>query len=178
MTAASTADGTDPALRFRRAGAEDWAALWPIWRQIVLAGDTYCYDPETTSERARDGWLAARESVRQQAWLAPDSAGAVFGTFHRSLNQQGPGRHVVNGSYMVAERARGRGVGRSMVTHSLARAAAADHLAMQFNAVAATNVHAVRLDEDLGSRTVGRVPGALRHPIAGLVDLQIMHREL
>jgi ribosomal protein S18 acetylase RimI-like enzyme len=79
---------------------------------------------------------------------------------------------------MVTDGARGRGVGRMMVAHSLAQATAAGYLAMQFNAVAATNVHAVRLYEDFGFVTVGRVPGAFRHPVDGLVDLLIMHRNL
>jgi ribosomal protein S18 acetylase RimI-like enzyme len=49
---------------------------------------------------------------------------------------------------------------------------------MQFNAVAATNVHAVKLYEDLGFDTIGRVPRGFRHPQDGFVDLVIMYREL
>ena len=32
----------------RDATSEDWASIWPIFRQVVQAGDTYAYDKETT----------------------------------------------------------------------------------------------------------------------------------
>ncbi|WP_010476366.1 acetyltransferase, partial [Streptomyces somaliensis] len=49
---------------------------------------------------------------------------------------------------------------------------------MQFNAVAQTNTHAVRLYEDLGFRIVGTVPDAFRHPTRGYTGLHVMYRPL
>jgi ribosomal protein S18 acetylase RimI-like enzyme len=49
---------------------------------------------------------------------------------------------------------------------------------MQFNAVAASNTSAIRLYERVGFVTVGRVPGAFRHPEHGEVALVVMHRRL
>ena len=49
---------------------------------------------------------------------------------------------------------------------------------MQFNAVAATNTHAIALYRRLGFTTIGLVPGGFRHPSAGYVDLHIMFRPL
>jgi ribosomal protein S18 acetylase RimI-like enzyme len=51
-------------------------------------------------------------------------------------------------------------------------------VAMQFNAVVATNDRAVRLWRSMGFEEVGRVPQAFRHPRQGLVDLLLMHRPL
>lgn len=161
-------------LRLRRAVDGDWDAVWPIWHEIVAAGDTYTYDPATTSDRARRSWLAP---APDEAWVAVDDA-AVLGTYHLAPNQAGPGAHVANASYMVASAARGRGVGRRMVEHSIARAREAGYLGMQFNAVAATNVHAIALYERLGFVTVGVVPRAFRHPAHGLVGLHVMYRDL
>lgn len=161
-------------LAIRRAGPPDWDDLWPIWHQVVAAADTFAYDPATAREQAGRSWLAPEPD---EAWLA-ERDGAAVGTYHLGPNHGGPGAHVASASYMVAAGARGQGVGRRLVQHSLDRARSAGYLGMQFNAVAATNVGAIRLYEQLGFRTVGVVPGAFRHPTAGLVGLHVMYRDL
>lgn len=161
-------------LRLRRAVDGDWDAVWPIWHDIVSTGDTYAYDPADPSERARQSWLAP---APHEAWVAEDD-GEIVGTYHLGPNHSGPGSHVANASYMVAAASRGRGVGRLMVEHSIARAREAGYLGMQFNAVAETNVHAIALYERLGFVTVGVVPRAFRHPEQGLVGLHVMYRDL
>jgi hypothetical protein len=35
----------------------DWPSVWPIFREVVAAGDTSAYDPGWTSEQARDVWV-------------------------------------------------------------------------------------------------------------------------
>jgi L-amino acid N-acyltransferase YncA len=161
-------------LRIDPARLADWDELWPIWHSIVAAGDTYTYDPATTKDEARRQWLGDPSA---EVWLARLDAIAA-GLYKIAPNQAGPGRHVVNGSYMVSSTARGSGVGRAMVEHSLARAAELGYRGMQFNAVAVTNVHAVGLYERLGFRTIGVVPDGFRHPEQGFVDLLIMYRAL
>lgn len=161
-------------LEIRRASAADWDAIWPIWHEIVAAADTYAYEPGTDSDEARCSWLAPEP---HETWVAAADA-SIVGTYHLGPNQAGPGAHVANASYMVGAAARGKGVGRAMVEHSLERARAAGYLGIQFNAVAATNVHAIRLYEQLGFVTVGIVPRAFRHPTAGLVGLHVMYRDL
>ena len=158
----------------RLATPADWPSMWPIWRAVVAAGDTYTYDPGTPEHAARAMWLDA-PAVR--TWVA-HAGTQLLGFYKITPNQHGPGAHVANGSYMVAASARGTGVGRALVEHSLEAARSAGFLAMQFNAVVATNVHAIRLYHQLGFATVGVIPGAFRHPGAGLVDLVVMHRDL
>ncbi len=72
--------------------------------------------------------------------------------------------------------ARGPGIGRALVEDALAWARAAGFRALQFNAVAATNIAAVRLYESLGFTIIGTVPEAFDHPDHGLVGLHVMHR--
>jgi ribosomal protein S18 acetylase RimI-like enzyme len=160
----------------------DWPAIWPIWHEIVAAGDTYTYDPDTTYEQARAGWLAP---LPDECWVAVADVGsatgpnpALLGTYHLAPNHGGPGAHIANGSYMVAAAARGGGVGRALVAHSLERARAGGYLGLQFNAVAATNERAIALYERLGFVTLARVPNGFRHPAVGLVDLLIMFHDL
>ena len=52
------------------------------------------------------------------------------------------------------------------------------YAAMQFNAVAESNVGAVRLYEDLGFTVIGTVPQAYDHARLGRVGLHVMHRFL
>lgn len=158
----------------RRAVSDDWCLIWPIWHEIVAAGDTYTYDPATTRDDARRMWLGSADG---EVWQLHHDAG-VLGAYRISPNQEGPGAHVANGSYMVGAAARGSGVGRALVEHSLRRAADAGYLGMQFNAVAATNVRAIGLYHRLGFATVGIIPRGFRHPVEGLVDLLIMYRDL
>ena len=50
--------------------------------------------------------------------------------------------------------------------------------AMQFNFVVATNTRAIATWERAGFDTVGRLPGAFRHPQDGYVDALVMYRSL
>lgn len=162
-------------LHFRPATEADWPRLWPILHEIVLAQETYTYDPTMDSEAGVRIWLPGPPD---QAWLVSDEHGAVLGSYKSGPNRAGPGAHVATASYIVAATARGKGVGRAMVLHSLEQARAAGFRGIQFNAVAASNVYAVKLYEDLGFRVVGAVPGGFRHPRQGFVDLLIMYRDL
>lgn len=161
---------SDPTLR--RAGDDDWPRIWPVWHEIVAPGDTYTYPPDSTSEQGRATWLTGGET-----WLA-ERDGAVLGTYHLTPNQPGAGGHVANASYMVAARARGQGLGGTLVRHSIARAGELGYRGLQFNAVAATNVGAIALYRRLGFTTVGLIPGGFRHPVEGFVDLHVMYRPL
>jgi ribosomal protein S18 acetylase RimI-like enzyme len=157
----------------RRAGRADWSALWPVWHETVAAGDTYTYEPHTTEADACAIWLPGEPA---ETWVAVDGA-RVLGTYLLRPNLPGPGSHLANAGFMVASAARGRGVGRLLAEHCLARAAALGYEAMVFNAVVASNP-ALHLWRSLGFSVVGRVPRAFRHPQDGLVDLLVMHRDL
>jgi ribosomal protein S18 acetylase RimI-like enzyme len=161
--------------RIRRAGSGDWSLIWPVWHEIIAAGDTYAYDPDTSFDQGKRMWFGP---LPEETWVAASDEDDMLGTYHFGPNHSGPGAHIANASYMVAPAARGRGVGRAMVEHSLQRAAELGYLGLQFNAVAATNRPAIKLYEELGFGTVGVIPRGFRHPSAGLVDLLIMYREV
>ena len=42
---------------FHRAGPGDWHRIWPVWRAVVAPGDTYAFDPSSTSVDAQRIWL-------------------------------------------------------------------------------------------------------------------------
>jgi L-amino acid N-acyltransferase YncA len=158
----------------RDATAGDWPSIWPIVRDVVVAADTFPYDPAMTQEQAQAMWMVGPPG---RTTVATDTD-AILGTANMYANRAGPGAHVASASFMVGAAARGRGVGRALVEDALEWATAAGFQAMQFNAVAATNTAAVALYESLGFTIVGTVPEAFDHPEHGLVGLHVMHRRL
>lgn len=162
-------------LVIRPAVEEDWPGLWPMWHAVVAAGDTYPYDPETSSEDGRALWFAPPPA---QTFVAVTPDGRIVGTYRIAPNQSRLGDHVANGSYMVDETVRGQSVGRRLGADSLERARELGYRAMQFNAVVTTNIASLRLWRSLGFIIVGTVPRAFRHARHGEVDIHIMHRFL
>jgi GNAT superfamily N-acetyltransferase len=160
--------------RIRDATAGDWPAIWPIVREVVVAADTFAYDPGMTEDEGRTLWMVASPG---RTTVAVGGA-TVLGTANMYANRAGPGAHVASASFMVASAARGRGVGRALVEDALSWARAAGFRAMQFNAVTDTNAAAVALYRSLGFSIVGTVPEAFDHPEHGLVALHIMHLKL
>ena len=157
----------------RVATPEDFEHIWPIFREIAAAGETYAYPRDISREEAIRQWM----EIPRCTFVAEDG-GEMLGTYYIKTNQPGPGSHVCNCGYMVATAARGRGLARAMCEHSQQVARELGYEAMQFNFVAASNQVAVRLWTRLGFDTVGRLPRAFRHPALGDVDALVMYKNL
>lgn len=170
-----TGGGGAGRLSIRDATDDDWPAIWPFLREIVRAGETYTWRPDVTEAEARDLWL------RPPPWrtfVAVDGDGNVVGTAKVGPNQDGPGSHISNASFMVDPARAGGGVGRALAEYTIEAARSAGYRAMQFNAVVASNTRAVRLWESLGFDIIGTVPEGFQHPAEGLVGLHVMYRRL
>ncbi|MEQ8763012.1 MAG: GNAT family N-acetyltransferase [Planctomycetota bacterium] len=165
-----------PKCSFRLASAEDWPSIWPIFREVVRAGETYVFSPEMGEEEARSLWMLEGRD-RQRTYVA-EVDGKVVGTAQLEPNWPGLGDHVANAGWMISSQAAGRGIGRRFAEYVLEEARMLGFEAMQFNAVVETNERAVHLWKSLGFEVVGRVPGAFRHATAGRVAFLIMHRDL
>jgi GNAT superfamily N-acetyltransferase len=133
------------------------------------------YDPAIGEDAAR---VMGMVRPPGRTAVAVDDDGTIVGTANMYANRPGSGDHVASGNYMVAAGRRGAGIGQALIEDSLSWARAAGFRAMQFNAVAESNTPAIRLYERVGFATVGRVPGAFRHPEHGEVALIVMHRPL
>jgi GNAT superfamily N-acetyltransferase len=163
----------------RDAEPDDWSAIWPVVEEVVRAGRTYAYPTDLTSEQARGLWMEpppGRTVVVQRDDADPDDA--VLGTAKMGPNRPGPGSHVGTASFMVAEHARGRGVGRRLAEEVVAWHRAQGYRGIQFNAVVETNTAAVSLWRSVGFEVVGTVPGAFRLPDGRYVGLHVMHLDL
>jgi L-amino acid N-acyltransferase YncA len=164
-----------PRVTVREARAEDWDAIWPFFREIVAAGETYAYDRDTSEAEGRRMWMVGPPG-RTVVATAPD--GTVLGTANMYANRGGPGSHVASASFMVDPQAAGRGVGRALGENVIDWARESGFRAIQFNAVVETNTPAVTLWRSLGFEVLTSVPEAFDHPKHGYVGLLIMHRFL
>ena len=156
----------------RRFEGTDWPQVWPIFSNVVRAGDTFAYDPAMNEADARATWIERSPGLTVVALDGPQ----VKGTAKMGPNRPGPGSHIATASFMVAEHARGRGIGEALCRFALDWARDKGFEGMQFNAVAETNRSAIRLYERLGFTVMGTVPGAFEHPIEGRVGLHVMYR--
>ncbi|MEV6237535.1 GNAT family N-acetyltransferase [Lentzea sp. NPDC051838] len=161
-------------VEIREAVEDDWPQIWPIIQNIVTEQQTIPYDPDLSEDSARRMWLLAEPA---RVVVATDGD-RVLGTANMYANRGGPGNHVASGTLMVAEDARGMGVGRALTTDLVDWARGSGFAAVQFNAVVDTNAAAVHLYESLGFVTLGIAPGAFRHPVQGPVGLRIMWLDL
>lgn len=152
---------------------EDFPAFWPTFQSIVQAGETYAFDQDLSLEQGYRLWC----ETPSETWVA-EAESELLGSYYIKPNARGPGNHVCNCGYMIAERARGRGLARKLCEHSQERALRLGFQAMQFNSVVATNAIAVALWEKLGYKRVGILPRAFNHPSQGLVDCYVMYKWL
>jgi L-amino acid N-acyltransferase YncA len=158
----------------RPATVDDWPQIWPFFREIVDAGETYAYALDLTSEQARDLWLY--EPPGQTVVLVEDDR--VLGSATMGPNRPGRGAHVGTASFMVSSDARGRGVGRRLAEYVVQWHREQGFRGIQFNAVVETNTSAVHLWQSLGFEIVGTVPEAFESRTHGRVGLHVMYLRL
>jgi L-amino acid N-acyltransferase YncA len=162
-------------LTIREARPEDWEAIWPFFRRIVAAGETYAYDREMSEAEGRRMWMIGPPG---RTVVATDPEAVVLGTANMYANREGPGSHVASASFMVDPEQSGQGVGRGLGEYVVDWARESGFRAIQFNAVVETNEAAVALWRSLGFEVLATVPEAFEHPRHGYVGLLIMHRFL
>ena len=162
-------------MQVRDAVASDWEQIWPFFRQITNAGETFAYDRDIDEADAGQMWMVRAPG---RVTVAIDDGGAVIGSANMYRNRGGPGAHIASASFMVDPDRSGRGAGRALCQDMIGWATAAGFRAIQFNAVVETNAPAVGLWTSLGFTVIGTVPEAFNHPAHGYVGLHVMHRFL
>lgn len=160
-------------LNIRSATEADHAAIWAILEPVFRAGDTYTIDPDISREDALAYWYGPTHAT-----FVAETEDQVLGTYYLRRNQAGGGAHVCNCGYITSPAARGQGVARAMLAHSLEEAPRQGFRAMQYNFVVANNTRAIATWERAGFTIVGRLPGAFHHPVEGYIDALVMWRDL
>jgi L-amino acid N-acyltransferase YncA len=144
-------------MEVRDATAEDWPAIWRFMRDIAAAGETFSWDRDIAEEDARAYWLRGAPA---RAFVAVDDGGTVVGTAEMGRRLGGPAAHTASAGFMVDPAHAGRGAGRALGEHVIARARADGYRSIVFNAVAESNARAVGLWRSLGFEIVGTCPRA------------------
>lgn len=157
----------------RLAIPEDDDAIWAILKPTIEAGDSFTADPKGGRAGAFAYWRAPG-AVN----FVAETGGRVVGTYYLKPNQGGGGAHVCNAGYCTAPEARGKGIARALLTHSLDEARRRGFRAMQYNFVLATNLRAIDTWLRAGFVEVGRLPGVFLHPEQGYVDALVLHKHL
>jgi GNAT superfamily N-acetyltransferase len=160
----------------REASADDWSAIWPFFRTIVAAGETYTYPRDLDQDRAREMWML--EPPSRTVVAVDEPTGAVLGSAKMNANHMGGASHIASASFMVDPAHAGHSTGRALGEYVLAWARAEGYRAMQFNAVVESNTRAVALWKSLGFEVMTTLPEGFLHPALGYVGLHIMYRRL
>lgn len=154
----------------RAASERDWGSIFPIFSEIVAAGETYAYPDGCSLEDARPWWMEQPPGLTVVA--VEDET--ILGSAKMGPNRPGRGAHVATASFMVDPSRQGKGVGRALATFVLDWARGCGYRSIQFNAVVETNTTAVHLWRSLGFEILATVPEAFDHPDYGLVGLHLM----
>lgn len=160
-------------LQIRSFLSDDWKSLWPLLQSTFASGDTYLYSPTCSEEEIYDSWISKPRST-----IVVYDGDQLVATYYIKDNQPGLGNHICNAGYVVRPSHRGRGIAGRLCEHSQVLAKDEGYQAMQFNAVASTNLAAVNLWLKHGFRILGTVPNGFRHASLGLVDTHIMWKSL
>jgi ribosomal protein S18 acetylase RimI-like enzyme len=152
----------------------DWPACWRVIEPVFRAGHTYAVPPDISEQEAQELWISKPTAT----YVAVAKNGELLGTYYIKPNQPGNGAHVCNCGYIVADRARGRGIAFRMCEHSQREALVMGFRAMQYNLVVSTNVAAVHLWKRHGFEIVGTLPEAFRQSRLSFVDAFVMFKRL
>ncbi len=136
---------------------QDLPALQSIWNEVVEDGVAFPQDVPLDETQAEN--FFASQSFTAVAQLADGTIGGLYILHPNNVGRCG---HIANASYAVAGALRGRRIGEKLVSHSLEQARKLGFRILQFNAVVASNQHALSLYRKLGFTPLGLIPGGFR----------------
>ena len=136
----------------------DTEAIGEIWNQVVDEGVAFPQEERLTEKTAKEFF-----SEQTYTGVAEDGdSGKAVGLYILHPNNVGRCGHICNASFAVERSVRGEHIGEKLVLHCLDTAKKKGFGIMQFNAVVATNNHALHLYERLGFKKLGTIPGGFR----------------
>ena len=150
---------------------DDVPEMANIWNQVVADGIAFPQEDLLTDEEA--GSFFASQTYTGVAVDA--DTGNVVGLYILHPNNVGRCGHICNASYAVRKDIRGAHIGEKLVKDCLAMAHEKGFRILQFNAVVASNVHAIHLYERLGFQKIGMVPEGFRMPDGSYEDIFLFH---
>ena len=140
--------------RIRRYSCSDALEAMEIWNSVVREGIAFPQVDELTEEEADEFF-----SNQSYTGIAVDEETCdIVGLYILHPNNVGRCGHICNTSYAVKEGRRGLHIGEQLVKDSLRVGAEMGFRILQFNAVVASNIHALHLYQRLGFHQLGVIP--------------------
>lgn len=159
----------------RPAGAADHPAILALWNPLIRE-TTITFSSEEKTPAALAAMIDGRRALGQEFFLASEGAELLgFATYAQFRGGDGYA-HAMEHTVILGQAARGRGVGRALMSRleDHARAGGAHTL---FAGVSAENPAAVAFHAALGFRTLVRIPEAGRK-FGRWLDLLLMMKFL
>lgn len=145
-------------IEIRKYEKKDKKEAMAIWNAVVREGIAFPQDEELTDETADAFFM-----IQSYTGIAVDrDANEIVGLYILHPNNVGRCGHICNTSYAVKEGKRGLHIGEQLVKDSLKTGVSLGFRILQFNAVVATNIHALHLYERLGFTQLGVIPQGFR----------------
>jgi L-amino acid N-acyltransferase YncA len=158
----------------RHATLSDVPAMLAIYNHVIATSNAvYTETPATLEDR--EAWLAARHEVGYPVLVADDDGVVGFASFGDFRPWPGYA-HSVEHSVHVAESARGRGVGTTLVRHLIEEARTRGKHVM-IGGIDAGNVASIGLHARLGFTEAGRLREVARK-FGRWLDLVFMQKML
>lgn len=145
-----------------------------IWNEVVEDGVAFPQEEFLTGQSVDEFF---RAQTRTAVAVDLDTKN-ILGLYILHPNNIGRCGHIANASYAVSRGARGLHIGEKLVLDCLAEAKRAGFSIMQFNAVVATNLHALHLYKRLGFTPLGTIPRGFRMKDGHYEDIVVHYKEL
>ena len=142
----------------RKYEKKDELGAMAIWNTVVREGIAFPQDEELM-EGAADEFFSSQSYT---GIAARSETNEIVGLYILHPNNVGRCGHICNTSYAVKEGKRGLHIGEQLVKDSLKVGKSLGFRILQFNAVVATNTHALHLYERLGFTQLGVIPQGFR----------------
>ena len=154
-------------IKVREFNENDIQAANEIWNEVVEDGVAFPQE-EYLTERS------GLEFFKSQSYTGiayDEETGDIVGLYILHPNNVGRCGHICNASYAVRRDIRGEHIGENLVLDCLRMAKEKGFRVMQFNAVVASNTHALHLYERIGFTKLGVIPGGFRMPDGHYEDI-------
>ncbi len=167
---------TPQSLTFSQITPDQFSSVDRLFHPAVKTGRYFCIAQDADDDARLDYWFGPKRNGH--AFIATNDDGFIVGSYYLRPNYPGPGSHVANAGYVVAETERGRGIASQLCAESLAEARRQGYRAMQFNCVVSTNGPAIHIWKKTGFAIIGTLPRAYHYEGNHYVDAYVMYKEL